>query len=429
MAKNPPLFRPESFKSRQMSWLGQPAVLQNVSTGVVAIISIIIVISIILFLYFGNYTRRVAVSGVISPTEGLTRITSPNNGWISHQFVKEGDDVKRGEPLYEVSFDSSTSLGNTQAAINQLLREQREEIQAEITRSEEISIKDKQALQNRSEGLEQEISQIDNQIATMEEFLETLHGYAMKQKEYVDRGYTVSQAFESRLQTYIGYRDDLENYKRQRIILSDDLNEMNDTLASFDLKKSSEIAELKRQLINVEQQIAEGQARESIRITAPRNGQVTSVIKQEGQTVDTGTPLLTILPDYAELKAQLLVPSNDIGFLKEGDKVQLRYAAFPYQKFGQYPGIVSNISRAPLKQDEIRLLVDEGAAAPESTAIYRISVRPDTPFAMAYGAQIPLQAGMQVEAHVLVETRPLYQWIFEPLYGLSEVLSSGEATQ
>ncbi len=47
---------------------------------------------------------------------------------------------------------------------------------------------------------------------------------------------------------------------------------------------------------------------------------------------------------------------------------------------------------------------------------------------MTYGDRVPLQAGMQAEAHIMVETRPLYQWIFEPLYGLSEVLAAeGEA--
>jgi membrane fusion protein len=31
---------------------------------------------------------------------------------------------------------------------------------------------------------------------------------------------------------------------------------------------------------------------------------------------------------------------------------------------------------------------------------------------------------MQVEAHILAETRPLYQWILDPIYGLRGAVAS-----
>jgi membrane fusion protein len=102
----------------------------------------------------------------------------------------------------------------------------------------------------------------------------------------------------------------------------------------------------------------------------------------------------------------------------------LRYQAFPYQKFGQYPGTVSLISRATLRPEEIELLNAGGIDPRTSPSLYRITVSPDAPFITAYGRHEPLQAGMQVEAHILAETRPLYQWILEPVYGLSGAVAS-----
>ncbi|WP_069383902.1 HlyD family secretion protein [Halomonas caseinilytica] len=428
MSEKSPLFRKESFEARRMTWLGRPTVLQNIPTKVLAVVSVVIVIAIIVFLVFGNYTRRVAVSGVMLPTEGLTRVSAPSYGWITRQYVKKGESVERGDPLYEINLDSSTALGDTQEAVNQLMRNQKEELKVEIQRHEALSDKEKSSLQHQRDNLVEEVEQIEDQIAVAEEFSNTLHGYAMEQKEYMDKGLTPSQAFESRLQAYMERRETLERLKGQRVRLKSELQRVRDELSSFDLNVASELGDLRRQLITIEKQIAEGESRQSIRVTAPRSGVVESIATQAGQTVSTGTPLLTILPDDAQLKAQLLAPSRDIGFLKEGDEVLLRYSAFPYQKFGQYPGTVTDITRAPLKQDEIKMLVDNGATAPTSTAIYRITVKPDSPFAMTYGDRVPLQAGMQAEAHIMVETRPLYQWIFEPLYGLSEVLAAeGEA--
>ena len=37
---------------------------------------------------------------------------------------------------------------------------------------------------------------------------------------------------------------------------------------------------------------------------------------------------------------------------------------------------------------------------------------------MVYGRSEPLHASMQVDARVLLDRRPIYQWILEPLYGL-----------
>jgi len=37
---------------------------------------------------------------------------------------------------------------------------------------------------------------------------------------------------------------------------------------------------------------------------------------------------------------------------------------------------------------------------------------------MAYGQAEPLRAGMGVEADLLLDTRPLYQWLLEPIYSL-----------
>ncbi len=117
------------------------------------------------------------------------------------------------------------------------------------------------------------------------------------------------------------------------------------------------------------------------------------------------------------MEVQLLADSRAIGFIKEGAPVLLRYTAFPYQKFGQYSGSVTNVSRVTLRQGEAN--ADAMAAQiKQSQAQYRITVQPDSSNVIAYGKPEQLRAGMSVEAHLLLDTRPLYQWILEPLYSL-----------
>lgn len=385
---------------------------------VIGIFSLAFVMAAILFLIFGEYTRRVRVSGVVLPIDGLTRLVAPQAGWVTALKVKEGENVRRGDILYTLSIDSTTALGNTQDAVAEVLREKLEELQAASARQLELDSVEKKTLQDQLSDFEREIIQVDAQVKLLEEFTATMKEFAERQSQLVSRGVSISRDYESRLQAYNSQRSQLETLRRDYIQLAARLTESRNQLAGFDLQAAAKSAEIRRQLLDIEQQISESEAKRELQITAPRDGAVTGIITLAGQTVGPGTPLLTIVPKDRPLVIQLLAPSNAIGFVREGSNVLLRYQAFPYQKFGQYPGAVSMISRATLRPEEVAQLNAGDVDPQRSPSLYRITVRPEQPFVTAYGREEELQAGMQVEAHVLAETRPLYQWVLEPIYGL-----------
>ncbi|MFE0019036.1 HlyD family secretion protein [Mesorhizobium sp. NPDC059054] len=382
-----------------------------------AILSIAFVTAIAIFLVFGEYTRRVRVAGVILPIDGLTRLAAPQNGWVTALKVKEGDTVRRGDLLYTLSIDSTTALGDTQGAVTELLRDKRAELTDTSIRQLELDKVQKKTLQDQLQDLEREIEQVDAQIGLLEEFTTTMKEFAERQRQLIIRGIAISRDYESRLQAYNAQRTQLEALRRDRIQLAARLNENRNQLSGFDLQAAARIAEIRQQLLDIGERISESEAKRELQITAPRDGTVTGIITLAGQTVAPGTPLLTIVPKDRPLVAQLLAPSSAIGFVRQGSRVLLRYQAFPYQKFGQYPGAVSLISRSTLRPEEVAQL-NIGGDVQKSPSLYRITVQPEQTFVMAYGRSEALQAGMQVEAHVLAETRPLYQWVLEPIYGL-----------
>ena len=128
------------------------------------------------------------------------------------------------------------------------------------------------------------------------------------------------------------------------------------------------------------------------------------------------------------MQAELFAPSSAVGFLRPEQAVQLRYQAFPFQKFGHHPGQVLQVSRTPLQAAELAslpLATGTTSAAPDSSArppgepLYRITVELDRQTVQAYGVAQPLVAGMQLEADVLLDRRRLIEWIFEPLLSVS----------
>jgi membrane fusion protein len=427
MTPGSPLFRPESLEARRLAWLGRPTIAHNVPATVMAVFSLAFVLATVLFLVFGEYTRRVRVSGVVLPVDGLTRLVAPQAGWVTELKVKEGENVRRGDILYTLSIDSTTALGNTQDAVAEVLRGKREELQAASLRQVELDKLEKKTLRDQVRDIEREIVQVDSQIRLLEEFTATMKEFAERQLQLVSKGVSISREYESRLQAYNSQRTQLETLRRDRIQLAARLTESRNHLSGFDLQAAAKSAEIRRQLLDIDQQLSESEAKRELQITAPRDGSVTGIITLAGQTVTPGTPLLTIVPKDRPLVVQLLAPSNAIGFVREGSNVLLRYEAFPYQKFGQYPGTVSLISRATLRPEEVAQFNASGSDPERSPSLYRITVEPAAPFVTAYGREEALQAGMQVQAHVLAEARPLYQWALEPIYGLrGSVATAGE---
>jgi membrane fusion protein len=412
-----PLFRRQALDARRDSWLGRPRLLQPISVLVAAGLSIAAVALIVGFVAFGTYTRRVRVQGTVVPSAGVTHVFAPRAGRVLGLAVAEGTVVRRDEPLYTLGLDSVTALGETEAGVAVTLRAQRDELVAEIDRHRVLDATDKAELQDQERTLLREIEQVETQIGDATDYTAWLKTLVETYRPLADRHIVVQREFEIRQQNYMQTRDGLGNLRRQRVQLDGTLIGIRARLADFDAKAASAIGELRQRIAAIDQQLTQGEARRAIQVTAPRDGTVTAILAQQGQTVAAGTPLLSILPAEGHPEIQLLAQSNAIGFIREGGRVLLRYAAFPYQKFGHQPGTVTRISRVTLRPGETELMpLIPGQPVP--AGLYRITVRPDAETVMAYGKPEPLQAGMAVEADLLLDAWALWKWMLEPLYSL-----------
>jgi membrane fusion protein len=98
----------------------------------------------------------------------------------------------------------------------------------------------------------------------------------------------------------------------------------------------------------------------------------------------------------------------------------LRYRAYPYQKFGQQYGEVVRISRSALSPAEAAVVLGHASELP----LYSVVVALDRQSIDAYGKVEALKPGMALDADILLDRRSLWQWMFEPLYGMRQQLAS-----
>jgi membrane fusion protein len=413
------LFRQQSLRAREFAWQGKPALALGLPTAFTTLASVALAAATTALIAFGTYARRVDLQGTVLPNTGLITISAPSPGGIESLAVQEGDLVEQGVPLYTLDVDTDTKVGGVQQLIANVLIAEREMLTQQIERKTRLNEETQKQLQQKIGNLKAQIDQIGTQIATQQTFFKTITAEYNLFRDLLDRRTTSLNEFNLRQRAWMDSQTKLQDLESSKLRLKGELNEVQYQLATIAITTSDEIDALRTKISEINEKLTTGEARRSIVIRAPSSGVVTAVLGHPGQMVGAGSPMLKIVPQHMSMQAQLLAPSSAIGFIQQGERVLLRYSAFPYQKFGEYGGTVVSVSHAALSPDEVQGLLSGPPPISQAGPFYRVIVEPDSQSVSIYGEARALPASMQVQAYALLDRRPLYQWILGPLYDLA----------
>jgi membrane fusion protein len=415
------LFRTEALQAQRGQWLGAINLATPPSLKWWALLALALAAAAVLFLVFGQYTRRETVTGQLQPGAGLLALTARTTGTVTRTFAHEGQRVRAGQPLIEVSANLvSASMGDTHAVVAAQLRAQETQVRASLADLQPQAAAKTKDLQTRIDMLGTQVDQIDGQLALARKQATTSAAFLQKIQPVVQKGIISVAQFNAYQSAALSDQAQVKTLERQRLDTEQQRSNLQAQLAQLPLDFAAKANQLRGQLAQLDAQLAQNAAQGGTLLRAPRAGTVSTLLVKPGQNVASGQSVLSILPAGSQLEAQLLVPSSAIGFAEPGNRVVLRYQAYPYQKFGQQCGKVVQVSRSALSPAEAASLLGQNIATP----LYRVLVKLDHQSIDAYGKTEALKPGMALEADILLDRRSLWQWVFEPLYGLRERLAA-----
>jgi membrane fusion protein len=412
------LFRPEAIQAQNQAWLGSIQLLRPLSLRLLSLTAITAVLAVGLFLSSAEYTRKARVSGYLLPDRGVLRVSSAQAATVLSREVSEGQSVKAGDVLFVLSLDSANQSAE---AIAKNLSAGQQSLQMSAEHQRQLAHTQQQTLTQRRKGLERELALLKAEAGLQLE-RQALADAALARLEQLGRDQFISAAqVQAKREEVLGLRAQAQALERQRETL---LREQEATLAEaqqLPLKEQVLQGVIERDSAELNRLGLETEGRRRLVLRAPSDGVVATLQAEPGQSVTAGAVLASVLPAQAQMLAQLYAPSSAVGFVRPQQVVNLRYQAFPYQKFGSQSGRVLQVSRTPLTPAELALLnlpaaLSQGA---QSEPLYRITVGLDRQTVTAYGQEQALSAGMQLDADVLLERRRLIEWIFEPLLSLA----------
>jgi membrane fusion protein len=412
MANN--LFRQQSVEHQKAKLYGDVILRQPPSVLIIIIFILVIVSSLITLLVKGSYARRESVVGYIVPDKGLVKIYAPLAGVLATSYILEGQTVGKGEILFSISTTKNNGKGSDRDAlllkeIEQLKKQHRDKINQE----KRIFKAKFDSINQLISGLNLECEQLEKSIALKKQQLSNTSKNLLKLSRLYKLGHISEKVLDKSEQNNLNTEVLLQSLIGDKVKLLNKIVEYQQQQQLMPLEWQSRLSDLKKVLSDFEQKIVEISGRRNYIIKAPISGRLTALQVFEGQTIKTISPLIAILPEGSTLDVDLFVPTRAAGFIAKGQKVLLRYDAFPYQHYGLHKGIVESITHTILSPSELPLPIVL------LEPVYRVRVNVNEQVVRAYAKEFPLQAGMLLNADIILDNRTLAEWLFEPLYGIT----------
>ena len=388
--------------------------------------------------YFGRIDIVAVANGKIS-TEGSTKIIQPAiSGVVTNINVREGQRIKKGETL--LALDKTTAEKDV-ATANQSLNAAR--VERDILRRLAIGGNTDEIINNAD--LPDEAKAILRQFASSQTALsaarqQAVNGTISNYQQQLQFNQQAKNQLETNAQNLKNRKAEIE--KRlpnanpvDKLRLQNELSNIDQRITSADsavlgqnqqlLQSQSALTQAQNQsqtqtaetnsafsnqIITAEKRIIElennlvkaKQILAQTTITAPVDGTVLSLtVKTIGGVVNAGQQLAQIVPEKVPLYVDAALDNQDVGFVKPGQRVVVKVATYPFQRYGYLEGTVENISPDAIQDDKKGL-------------IYKAKIKLNDDKSSKQN-QLKLLPGMNISAEITTGQRRIIEFFLDPL--------------
>ena len=399
-----PLFRPESLRSQDRLHgdvdLAPPVSWQLIGTGIAIVLAVACT-----FLGIARYSRVAQATGVVESDRGVVPVVADRRGTATRVLVRDGQRVRRGDPLVVIDHSSQTAGGSLQDLRAAAARDEASALALRapaLRRAAEARIEaDRNDIATAQSDQHQLAAQIAEQAALVASAREDLD----RAREVAANGFVSKTDVRRREET-------LASRIQERSRLDQQLATARGTASTASRRIAQERADLDSTLGDLAGQRASLQARaaadDNVGVTIVRaaaDGVVADVTVVVGEPLTDGQQAMTLVPAGGTLRVRLSLPADATAVVAPGQVANVAIDAFPYQTYGTLPARLTRVSETAIAQGNSRGFV-------AYASLPRASVS-------AYGVERPVKTGMTVTARIKTMDRTLAQWLLDPLYAVA----------
>ena len=390
----------------------------------------------VLFLITINFVERNEVTrgtGQIVPSLGVQPIQSEQGGVIQEIFVKEGQEVRQGDRLVQMS--NIDALAEYQNLVNRqvefILALRRLEAEAQGTpltfSQEEITahpdmVQDQERLfvarreklvggtREIQANLEQRRRAVEEALSRRTQFEQNL----LLLKEQVER---VRPLVEQNVYPRIEYLN-----LTQRVITQEgELNALAETITrtqsevreeetrlgnrdnEWHAAVAAETNEFRRQLDSINEKLKAGIYQVEIsELVAPMNGVIRRILLTEEGVAQRAQTIMELLPTDDTLEVDARFKPQDRDLLRVGQRASVKVDAYDFTIYGALPAVVTRISADTIEDSR-------------GQPWYEVRLRTESNRLIHKGQELEIKPGMTVQVDVISGQKSIFDYLMKPI--------------
>jgi len=364
---------------------GYSKVIQPYETGVIASIHVI----------DGQVVKRGEVLIELDPTQNRADYDRASNEYRAAKV-----DAARlraliaGKSTFEEPADGDLRYIVLQ---QQLLRDQFTEYQARVGAAKDLIDQRQAALEETKENIRRLESTVPMETERADTFKRLFEQEAASKLDFL-------QAEQQRIDKTQGLAGQRKKLVQDAAALSEAENNYRITVTEYQQTKQAELSTIETKAASLVQEVTKaGQKADLQRITSPIDGVVQQLaVHTVGGVVTPAQQLLVVVPqDHpAEIEAQ--IENKDVGFVREGQPVEIKVETFLFTLYGTIPGRVLSVS-------------DDAASIEKVGLVYPTRISMDRSTIQVEGKQVNLSPGMAVTVEIKTGKRRLIEYLLSPL--------------
>ena len=375
----------------------------------------------------------VAVAQGKTIPSGHSKIVQPlDSGVITAIHVRDGMEVKKGDPLIELDptqagadrekasneyhssqldaarlrallagndhFEAPPGSDPTLVAVQrQMLRDQMAEYQARAESARHTIDQRKEALQVTKENVGRLEATVPIEEQRAQAYRKLLKEKYVSEMDYLQ----FEQQRIDKKQELAGQRHQL---KQNQSALAEAEKNYQVLISEFHKTRQQELSGAETKANSLVQEFVKASQKTGLqRLTAPIDGVVQQLaVHTVGGVVTPAQQLLVVVLKEHQLEVEAWVENKDIGFVKEGQPVEIKVESFPFTIYGIVQGKVVSVSDDAVPQEKVGL-------------IYAARVSMDRSTMQVEGREVRLSPGMGVTAEIKTGQRRLIEFFLSPL--------------
>ena len=400
--------------------------------------------ALLLWATFGRLDIVAVAEGKLIP-ESYVKIVQPSeSGIVKEILVREGQTVKAGQVLMRM--DTLISEADTKSidADYQRKRLALRRIQAELSGlpfktevSDPVGLAQEISAQYRANktSFEAALAEERSRLTKAKQELAAAQQIKQKLEETLPHYREQDKAYEKLVKD--GYAGSLmgSDKKRERVEKEQELQTQNFVIESARAsiqqseKKLVQIDSDYRRQLHAERNDIQGQfdklaqevtkqahKQDLLELKASQDGIVKDLATHTtGTVVQPGTVLLTLVPQDEILRAEVWVSNEDIGFVRQGQPVKLKFAAFPFQKYGMVEGTVEHVSADAADNNTGNGNTQTDPSKKNQPLVYKALVALKQMSLEMDKQRFMLSAGMQTNAEIRLGDRTVMEYLLSPV--------------